>query len=149
MQFGTYCTSTSRRETAEEKRKLYDLSNYELPYSVKEKDLILETINDASAEDLARMRVTKGVIKKMIKNKSRIGSYEDLSQLLYIDGMGIKAVENLCTLVLKNKDINHSSDDFHEDGLESIVYKKRLVKPKLNPHIVEVNMSFAQEFYII
>ncbi|XP_071528319.1 transcription elongation factor, mitochondrial isoform X1 [Panulirus ornatus] len=145
--FGTYCTSISSDEKEEESGKLYDLSYYELPYSEKEKDIILEKINDATADDLAKMKLTKGVIKKLIKNKFHHGSYDDLSQLLYTDGMGIKAVENLCSLVLKNKDIDHVSDDPHEDELESIVYKRRLVKPKLNPHIIK-NMQTLVSLHV-
>nr|XP_045600314.1 transcription elongation factor, mitochondrial-like isoform X1 [Procambarus clarkii]XP_045600315.1 transcription elongation factor, mitochondrial-like isoform X1 [Procambarus clarkii]XP_045600316.1 transcription elongation factor, mitochondrial-like isoform X1 [Procambarus clarkii]XP_045600317.1 transcription elongation factor, mitochondrial-like isoform X1 [Procambarus clarkii] len=126
-----YSTSFKSKQTPEENGKIYDLSSYELPYSLKEKDCIIRTINDASAADLARLNVTKGIIKKLMKSKSQVGSFQDVSQLFYIDGLGIKAIENICTSVLENKETANSSGDVLED-LKDVVYKKRLVKPKLS-----------------
>ncbi|XP_042231481.1 transcription elongation factor, mitochondrial-like isoform X1 [Homarus americanus] len=137
LRFIPYCTSLKTSDTTEENGKLYDLSTYELPYSEKEKLLIIETINNASPEDFTRLKVTKGVIKKLLKSKSQVGSYQDVSQLLFIDGMGIKAVENLCKLVLKNGKIEKSGNDLCEDDFENVVYKKRLVKPRLDPLLIK------------
>ncbi|XP_069191276.1 uncharacterized protein [Procambarus clarkii] len=137
-----YSTSFKSKQTPEENGKIYDLSSYELPYSLKEKDCIIRTINDASAADLARLNVTKGIIKKLMKSKSQVGSFQDVSQLFYIDGLGIKAIENICTSVLENKETANSSGDVLED-LKDVVYKKRLVKPKLS--LVIRNVKEAAE----
>lgn len=149
--FGTfkilpYCTSLTSKQAPEENAKFYDYSANGMPFSQKEKDSILKIINDASAEDLMRLKITEDTIVKLMKRKSEVGIFHDISQLCDISGIATKSVENLCTLVLENNEINICTNelpngdfdgDLHRDDSQdfNIIYKKRLVKPKISPHM--------------
>ncbi|XP_042868231.1 transcription elongation factor, mitochondrial-like [Penaeus japonicus] len=130
-----FCTSLHHQIPSKGNENPYDISTYQFPYSLEEKSLILNIINKATDETFVRLNVSKALRKKLLKNRLQAGSYEDISQLLEIDGMGIKSVEQLCTSVLK--DSGETDKKRTNDHDPSIIYKKRLVKPRLKLHLMK------------
>lgn len=134
-----------RTDATEDNVKQYDISTYEFPYSPDEKDFILETMNNASADDLIRLSVSKTTIQKLIKYKAKISRYQDLSQLLFVNGLGIKDAEKVCGLILQGQQAKTLCNIVaeYEDKIVSpgVVYKKRYVKPQLQPHELNVSTS--------
>ncbi|XP_047486086.1 transcription elongation factor, mitochondrial-like isoform X1 [Penaeus chinensis] len=127
------CTSHAQA-SSEENGKPYDISTYQFPYTLEERSLILSIINNATEEMLARLKVSKSMRKKLLKDRHQTGSYMDLSQLLNVDGMGIKSVEQLCSFILKDMGETEKETDPNDS---SFVYKKRLVKPRLQQHVLK------------
>lgn len=128
------CTSPHSQASSEKNGKPYDISTYQFPYTPEERSLILNIINEATEDTLGRLKVSKALRKKLLKNREQTGSYVDVSQLLNIDGMGIKSVEQLCALILQDSGETEKRTDPDD---ENVVYKKRLVKPRIKQHLLK------------
>ncbi|XP_068246070.1 transcription elongation factor, mitochondrial isoform X1 [Palaemon carinicauda] len=125
--------------------KVYDLTRYEFTYSPEETHKILEILNHSSEEELFKLRITKGTAKKLIKGRSQLGSFKDVSQLMNIDGFGLKNIENICEKVLNEK----PSETPQENKVQSrVVVLRRFVKPKVQPRILEMETLLALDVMI-
>ncbi|CAL4063585.1 unnamed protein product, partial [Meganyctiphanes norvegica] len=96
----------------------------------------------ATQQDLISLKVTKTLSNKLLALRYKTGKFSQLYDLLDIDGMGIKSSEKLCNHILETKlkeaePVIKDAKKVDPDE-EALVYKKRLVKPKV-PHKVVQN----------
>ncbi|XP_064096046.1 transcription elongation factor, mitochondrial-like [Macrobrachium nipponense] len=124
----------STKEHRRKQTKVYDLTQYEFSYSAEETQRILEILNHSSEEDFSEFKITKGMAKKLIKGRSQLGIFQNVSQLLNIDGFGLKNVENICEKVLNEEPTQTLKEE--ELVQSKIVIFKKLVKPKVDPQII-------------
>lgn len=118
----------------ESSKKSYDLSTYQFQYTPEEKETIMTVLNQSSEEELSQLRLTKGIVKKLIKSRARIGTFQNISQLLDIDGFGLKSIESICEKALQ--EIPSCTSEENELQSKTLFYKKRLVKPRVEPHVL-------------
>lgn len=131
-----------------ENANCYDIKKYRFPYSNEERNLILKILNTATQQDLICLKITKSLSNKLISHRYKTGKISQLYDLLDIDGMGIKSSEKLCNYILKDKlqdkvkTLNETKKVENSDE-EQLVYKKRLVKPKVPHQVVQNYETFV------
>ncbi|XP_066958175.1 transcription elongation factor, mitochondrial isoform X3 [Macrobrachium rosenbergii] len=126
---------STKEHTGKQTTKVYDLTQYEFSYSAEETQRILEILNHSSEEAFFEFKITKGMAKKLIKGRSQLGTFQNVSQLLNIDGFGLKNVENICDKVLNEKPSQILKEE--EFVQSKVLIFKKLVKPRVEPQIIK------------
>ena len=138
LDFQVWKKFASATEVHQEKScKLYDLTQYEFPYTSEETETILDVLNKSDQEDLSEFRIAKSKAKKLMESRTRVGSFCSLSDLLNIEGFGLKSVEGICERILLDR--LSDSEKESELQLKAQSHKSRLVKPKVLPAVLEVS----------
>ncbi|XP_066958177.1 transcription elongation factor, mitochondrial isoform X4 [Macrobrachium rosenbergii] len=127
---------STKEHTGKQTTKVYDLTQYEFSYSAEETQRILEILNHSSEEAFFEFKITKGMAKKLIKGRSQLGTFQNVSQLLNIDGFGLKNVENICDKVLNEKPSQILKEE--EFVQSKVLIFKKLVKPRVEPQIIKM-----------
>ncbi|CAG0917158.1 unnamed protein product [Notodromas monacha] len=73
---------------------------YETPYCREDQRKILQVINAAEAEGLAQYNISKNRIGGILRHRTRKGPFNEVEQLLEVDGFGVKILEKFCESVL-------------------------------------------------
>ncbi|KAK3869540.1 hypothetical protein Pcinc_025159 [Petrolisthes cinctipes] len=126
-----YCTSIKNNDAFKVRKAQYDLTTYTFPYTTDEQTHILTRVNQITADELSRLKLTKRVIQRIVRSKAKVGNYRELPELLNIDGLGVRDVEAFCDTLLYAVCEQQESPN-EPDLLRSSILKKRLMKPRLS-----------------
>ncbi|KAK4321192.1 hypothetical protein Pmani_007997 [Petrolisthes manimaculis] len=131
-----YCTSVKSNDAFKVRKAQYDLSTYTFPYTTDEQTHILTRVNQITADELSRLKLTKRVIQRIVRSKTKVGNYRELPELLNIDGLGVRDVESLCDALLYT--VCQQQESHNEpELLRSSILKKRLIKPRLSSEALQ------------
>ncbi|XP_045103380.1 uncharacterized protein LOC123499460 isoform X4 [Portunus trituberculatus] len=151
-----YSTTTEddSHKTLDQYPKTYDPTTYRLSFDPLESSAIMDVLNNATMQHLATCGIGKGMASRLLKYRERIGGFQELSQLLEVDRLGIKGAEDVCKSLLQHcgsvgvseETSSASSSLLQHDmaDLETLIGQKRLVKPQLSKAILKV-LSVTQE----
>ncbi|KAG0720673.1 hypothetical protein GWK47_048054 [Chionoecetes opilio] len=129
----------------------YDPTTYRLPFNPTEGRMIMDMLNGATPHHLSSLGVAKGVAGRLLKHRERIGGFQELSQVLEVDGVGIRGAEGVCRCVLQGCGSRGVRDGMTSTqvqsevapvwpDLEAVIGQKRLLKPRLS-EVVLKNME--------
>ncbi|MPC65788.1 hypothetical protein E2C01_059924 [Portunus trituberculatus] len=145
-----YSTTTEddSHKTLDQYPKTYDPTTYRLSFDPLESSAIMDVLNNATMQHLATCGIGKGMASRLLKYRERIGGFQELSQLLEVDRLGIKGAEDVCKSLLQHcgsvgvseETSSASSSLLQHDmaDLETLIGQKRLVKPQLSKAILKV-----------
>ena len=144
-----YCTTTEddNHKTSDQHPKTYDPATYCLSFNTLEACAIMDVLNTATSQHLISFGISKGMANRLLKHRERIGGFEELSQLLEVDGLGIKGTEGLCKCLLQccgsvsvseGKLSSSSMLQCDMADLEMLIGQKRFIKPQLSKAILKV-----------
>nr|CAD7195998.1 unnamed protein product [Timema douglasi] len=73
---------------------------YQSPYTGQQQQEILQKLNDSDAKDLGRLALTQKQVKKLENYRKEHGDYLSLSDVLRIEGFGVRNLKRLCDSIL-------------------------------------------------
>ncbi|XP_045103378.1 uncharacterized protein LOC123499460 isoform X2 [Portunus trituberculatus] len=150
-----YSTTTEddSHKTLDQYPKTYDPTTYRLSFDPLESSAIMDVLNNATMQHLATCGIGKGMASRLLKYRERIGGFQELSQLLEVDRLGIKGAEDVCKSLLQHcgsvgvseETSSASSSLLQHDmaDLETLIGQKRLVKPQLSKAILKTTDNFV------
>ncbi|KAK8387047.1 hypothetical protein O3P69_018010 [Scylla paramamosain] len=131
--------------------KTYDPATYCLSFDPLEESTIMDVLNTATSQHLATYGIGKGMANRLLKYREKIGGFQELSQLLEVDGLGIRGAEGVCKCLLQccgSAGVSEgmsSSSLLQSDmaDLKMLIGQKRLVKPQLSDAILKTVEHFV------
>lgn len=148
----TTTTEDDSHSTSDQQPKTYDPATYRLAFDPSEESTIMDALNTATTHHFATYGIGKGMATRLLKYRERIGGYQELSQLLEVDGLGIRGAEDVCKRLLQccesafvSEGTSSSSSVLQPDmaDLEMLIGQKRLVKPQLSKATLETMEHFV------
>ncbi|CAG2068856.1 unnamed protein product, partial [Timema podura] len=74
--------------------------SYQSPYTSQQQKEILQKLNDSDAKDLGRLAMTQKQVKNLENYRKEHGDYLSLSDVLRIEGFGVRNLKRLCDSIL-------------------------------------------------
>ncbi|KAJ9592701.1 hypothetical protein L9F63_015618, partial [Diploptera punctata] len=114
-------------------------SIYQSRYNNKEEDEILQVINNYSSDELSRFDITRSRITNLQRFRRKRGPFSTLSEILEVDGLGVKVLERLCDSILK-----YSSQEYDIHDESEIVKHLKALNRKSKIQVVTPPINHEQ-----
>ncbi|XP_063697917.1 uncharacterized protein LOC134828856 [Culicoides brevitarsis] len=72
---------------------------------------ILDVVNRCSVDELTKFNLSKARAQKVLMFKKTHGSFNDLQQILELDGFGVKVLQKFCSSVVKSSENEQKIDE--------------------------------------
>ena len=125
--------------SADQPTMKYDINTYQVPITQEETKTILHTINNASLQELMSYKLSKTVANKLIVSRKKKAQFEDIKQLLFVDGLGLKKIESLCKNILNKTD----TQIINNQVKTTKVHRKSYHNPRITDKDLEVCIYYT------
>ncbi|KAF2357743.1 RuvA domain 2-like [Trinorchestia longiramus] len=78
----------------------YDVHQYQVPLLQDQKQHILKVLNAATEEELLSYKLPKGNAQKLLAVRKKKKQFEDIKDLIFVEGIGLKKIELICHHIL-------------------------------------------------
>ncbi|KAK5640444.1 hypothetical protein RI129_011255 [Pyrocoelia pectoralis] len=107
---------------------LVKLEELELKYSENDQEFILTTLNTATAEHLKQLNISQNRINSLKTWQTNQGTFKSFSDLLEVEGFGIKILDKLCSSIISNQSQSESTPAISKN-------RRHFVIPPLNKQL--------------
>ncbi|XP_077290611.1 uncharacterized protein LOC143914309 [Arctopsyche grandis] len=107
---------------------------YDSKYSKEEESKILTFLNKSEPNDILRLSMSQMKLKRILSRRSNKGNFGSFSDILEVDGLGVKMMEKMCDSIL-------TFDPNQKIVLQSEGLKKKLRGQVLEPILTRSNLN--------
>ena len=105
-----------------------------LEYDEEDNEKILNRLNSFTKEELISSKLPKAAVNKFLTLRSQKGSFTDISELLYIEGVGFKQAKAICSAALNEGKIE--TIQRKQLPLDTLLSRKRLIRPTFQSEVI-------------